>query len=173
MIITMEPTQALIKLICLPFHSFVSMADRLAVPFLFSSFLIALGLFVCRREKSILGFIQYCFPKNIYLHPSSILDYKFFYISNLLTLLFIYPLAAYLSLQFSHVLQDYFFGLGVRPVFLSSPIGPLLFSVLYTIVLALAFDFGLFFAHYLVHKIPWLWEFHKVHHSAAVLTPIT
>ena len=30
-----------------------------------------------------------------------------------------------------------------------------------------------FIAHYLQHKVPVLWEFHKVHHSAEVLTPIT
>jgi sterol desaturase/sphingolipid hydroxylase (fatty acid hydroxylase superfamily) len=27
--------------------------------------------------------------------------------------------------------------------------------------------------HYLSHRIPFLWEFHKVHHSATVLTPLT
>lgn len=34
-------------------------------------------------------------------------------------------------------------------------------------------DFLRFFNHYLMHKIPFLWEFHKLHHSARVLTPVT
>ncbi len=34
-------------------------------------------------------------------------------------------------------------------------------------------DFGLWLGHYLLHKVPVLWEFHKVHHSAEVLTPLT
>lgn len=34
-------------------------------------------------------------------------------------------------------------------------------------------DFGEFFSHYLQHRIPVLWEFHKVHHSATFLTPLT
>ena len=34
-------------------------------------------------------------------------------------------------------------------------------------------DFGLWCGHYLLHKFPLLWEFHKVHHSAEVLTPLT
>jgi sterol desaturase/sphingolipid hydroxylase (fatty acid hydroxylase superfamily) len=34
-------------------------------------------------------------------------------------------------------------------------------------------DFGAFFSHYLQHKIPALWQFHKVHHSALFLTPLT
>lgn len=34
-------------------------------------------------------------------------------------------------------------------------------------------DFLRFFHHLLMHKVPWLWEFHKTHHSARVLTPLT
>jgi sterol desaturase/sphingolipid hydroxylase (fatty acid hydroxylase superfamily) len=34
-------------------------------------------------------------------------------------------------------------------------------------------DFGEFLSHYLQHKIPFLWQFHKVHHSALFLTPLT
>ena len=34
-------------------------------------------------------------------------------------------------------------------------------------------DLALYIGHYLQHKVPVLWEFHKVHHSAEVLTPIT
>jgi len=172
----MEPTQALFKLISLPFNSFVSMADRLAIPFLISSFLIAFCVFVLSKQKGVVEFVRFCFPKSIYLHPSAILDYKFFYISNLITPLFIYPMAAYLSLKFSQLLQDFFFSLGAQPILLFQPLGPagpLTFSILYTIALGLAFDFGLYFEHYMMHKIPWLWEFHKTHHSAAVLTPIT
>jgi len=45
--------------------------------------------------------------------------------------------------------------------------------VLFTIAFFVAFDFGRFVAHCLLHDIPVLWEFHKVHHSAEVLTPAT
>lgn len=45
--------------------------------------------------------------------------------------------------------------------------------VLFGIYLALVWDFFATFAHYLKHKIPVLWEFHKVHHCAEVLTPLT
>ena len=44
---------------------------------------------------------------------------------------------------------------------------------LFGIYLALAWDFFASFNHYLKHKIPVLWEFHKVHHCAEVLTPLT
>ncbi len=42
-----------------------------------------------------------------------------------------------------------------------------------TVLLFLAYELGYWFNHWLSHKVPFLWEFHKVHHSAEVLTPIT
>ncbi len=43
----------------------------------------------------------------------------------------------------------------------------------YTILVLVATDFGLYMSHTALHKVPLLWEFHKVHHSAQVLTPMT
>ena len=45
--------------------------------------------------------------------------------------------------------------------------------VVITLVLFLAYELGYWIDHYLMHRIPVLWEFHKVHHSAEVLTPLT
>jgi len=42
-----------------------------------------------------------------------------------------------------------------------------------TMVLFLAYEFGYWIDHYLKHRIPVLWELHKVHHTAEVLTPLT
>ncbi|AZG75842.1 sterol desaturase family protein [Methylocystis rosea] len=42
-----------------------------------------------------------------------------------------------------------------------------------TAVLFLAYEIGYWVDHYLKHRIPFLWEFHKVHHTAEVLTPVT
>ena len=41
-----------------------------------------------------------------------------------------------------------------------------------TIALFLAYDLGFFIDHSLKHRIPALWELHKAHHSAEVLTPL-
>jgi sterol desaturase/sphingolipid hydroxylase (fatty acid hydroxylase superfamily) len=37
----------------------------------------------------------------------------------------------------------------------------------------LGYEFGYYLDHVMKHKIPFLWEFHKTHHSAEVLTPLT
>ncbi|HVJ55719.1 MAG TPA: sterol desaturase family protein [Aliidongia sp.] len=42
-----------------------------------------------------------------------------------------------------------------------------------TLVAFLGYELGYYVDHYLKHKIPFLWEFHKIHHSAEVLTPLT
>jgi sterol desaturase/sphingolipid hydroxylase (fatty acid hydroxylase superfamily) len=41
-----------------------------------------------------------------------------------------------------------------------------------TVMLFLAYELGYWFNHWLSHKVPFLWEFHKVHHTAEVLTPL-
>jgi len=47
-----------------------------------------------------------------------------------------------------------------------------LFLVL-LIVTILVQDFLRFFSHYLLHRVSAFWDFHKVHHSAQYLTPLT
>lgn len=42
-----------------------------------------------------------------------------------------------------------------------------------TVLIFLAYELGYWLDHYLSHRIPLLWEFHKPHHSAQVLTPWT
>ncbi|MEI7806588.1 MAG: sterol desaturase family protein [Hyphomicrobiales bacterium] len=42
-----------------------------------------------------------------------------------------------------------------------------------TVMLFLSYEIGYWFNHWLSHRVPFLWEFHKVHHSAEVLTPLT
>lgn len=42
-----------------------------------------------------------------------------------------------------------------------------------TLVTFLGYEFGYYLDHTLKHKVPFLWEFHKTHHTAEVLTPLT
>jgi sterol desaturase/sphingolipid hydroxylase (fatty acid hydroxylase superfamily) len=46
-------------------------------------------------------------------------------------------------------------------------------TILYTGTIFLATDFSRFILHYALHRFSFLWRFHKVHHSAQVLTPLT
>lgn len=42
-----------------------------------------------------------------------------------------------------------------------------------TVVLFLAYEIGYWVDHWLKHRIPLLWSFHRLHHTAEVLTPLT
>jgi len=42
-----------------------------------------------------------------------------------------------------------------------------------TVMLFLAYELGYWTNHYLSHRVPIMWEFHRVHHTATVLTPLT
>ena len=46
-------------------------------------------------------------------------------------------------------------------------------KIFFTLCSLIIMDAAFYVSHYLQHHVPFLWEFHKVHHSAEVLTPIT
>ena len=122
------------------------------------------------RPESAQGFFQFCFPKEVYTHPSAILDYKFFFINRIAFVLFLGTLilsSTLASTATETVLKSVF----PAPETSAAPV--LVLGILLTLTAVLAQDFGVFFMHYLMHKIPFLWEFHKVHHSAQTLTPMT
>ena len=57
--------------------------------------------------------------------------------------------------------------LGAGPDWTPGPVALVAFGVV-GLVLA---DTGHYLSHYVQHKVPFLWEFHRVHHAAEVLTP--
>ena len=127
----------------------------------------------------ILAILYFYFSKNntrvitsskLWLHPSAKLDYYYFFISYFINIFLLVPFiisAKTIALgvnKFLYAKFDYF-----ENSFFSY--GEIIF--LYTITLFLVSDFTRYWLHRFLHTIPFLWEFHKVHHSAKVLTPIT
>jgi sterol desaturase/sphingolipid hydroxylase (fatty acid hydroxylase superfamily) len=41
------------------------------------------------------------------------------------------------------------------------------------VALFLGYEIGYWLQHWLCHRVPFMWQFHRVHHSAEVLTPLT
>lgn len=114
---------------------------------------------------------RYCFPREVLTHRSAKLDYVYFVVNKLLFASLFTPLIAIsiYSSTLSYVACERLFG---SPSADTSPAG-ITTLIFYSLCMIVAFDFGAFYAHYLQHRYSWLWEFHKVHHSAKVLTPIT
>jgi sterol desaturase/sphingolipid hydroxylase (fatty acid hydroxylase superfamily) len=157
-----------------PFALFFTTNDRVSWLYLLSAFTIAFFLYLVhkqdyvRQEKSALTVI---FPKDILWHRSSINDYLYFYTDLLFQGAFISVLFSSVSVVVAYStetsLNDWL------PVFKGRLQDAYGVGLLSTLLLAIVADFALFFSHFLLHRIPWLWEFHKVHHSAEVMTPIT
>jgi sterol desaturase/sphingolipid hydroxylase (fatty acid hydroxylase superfamily) len=118
------------------------------------------------KRQGLLGFL---FPKEVYGHRSAIADYWFFVVNKLLFALAFAALIA-VTAYVGRAANVVFHAVAVSP---QLPAPTWLAILLATIVAALAMDFGLWLGHWLLHKVPVLWEFHKVHHSAEVLTPLT
>jgi sterol desaturase/sphingolipid hydroxylase (fatty acid hydroxylase superfamily) len=116
------------------------------------------------------GFLRYCFPKELYKHPSAIVDYQL----NVMNACFGYVFN--LAWRVNTVFITGLLAAGLTRIF-GPPPHPLEWTTPWLIGLALlAFisqDLGNYVLHYVSHRIPSLWALHKLHHSAEVLTPFT
>jgi sterol desaturase/sphingolipid hydroxylase (fatty acid hydroxylase superfamily) len=124
-----------------------------------------------RRDPEVrkAGLLRYLFPKEVYSHRSAIADYWFFVVNKLLFVLAFGALTAVTGYAVSAV-TSLLHAVAVSP---ELPAPYWVAILLATTLSAVAMDFGLWLGHWLLHKVPLLWEFHKVHHSAEVLTPLT
>jgi len=122
------------------------------------------------RKKSTKGFLAFLFNRKIWLAPSAKQDYVLFVLNKFIRGLLYAPailLMVPVALWFSSVLESLFGAISFltwsKPAIVAT----------FTVALFIADDFTRFFLHFLLHKVPWLWQFHQVHHSATVLTPFT
>jgi sterol desaturase/sphingolipid hydroxylase (fatty acid hydroxylase superfamily) len=147
------------------FEYLINPDKRLYWGYLLSSILIAIIYFYITKKNN-----RLITSSKLWLHPSAKLDYYYFFLSYFINLFLLIPFiisAKTIALEVNRFLYkqfDYF-----ENSFFSY--GEII--LLYTITLFLVSDFTRYWLHRFLHTIPFLWEFHKVHHSAKVLTPIT
>lgn len=151
--------------------AFQNQQKRLYYPYLLSA--LVLGLFWLRYSEGGTSWRQAfttLFQKDIWLHPSTRVDAALLIVNSLVKVLLIGPyLLSYAA--FAYVVVRWWEGLlGYQDAVLWSPMA---INVTYSIVFLLVSDFSRFIWHYVMHRLPWLWEIHKVHHAAEVMTPLT
>ena len=149
-------------------------SSAFCVVYLASALVIALLVLWLRSRAdgraSIVAVFGELFPRRIWWHRSARVDYAYFVVNAIVAALILTPvlLSAPVSAFGTAFVLEYVFGTqgpALDPSFFAK-------ALLALAVLA-AFDLGFFCAHFIMHRVGWLWEFHKVHHSAEVLTPIT
>ena len=145
------------------------------VPALCGALIFALVWFMLRRRArrrpmSLKLFRRAVFPRWLIAHPSSWVDVRLWTLNTIVfaggyTWLLVGSffwrdrmIGALTSLSGAHA------PLGVSP-------GAALLTA--TVLELLAYEFGYWASHYAFHRIPALWEFHKVHHSAEVMSTFT
>jgi sterol desaturase/sphingolipid hydroxylase (fatty acid hydroxylase superfamily) len=163
------------SLLSLPFDS----GARLYWLYLVCAVVFAFGVYRLGSNKSDVksdrsgGFVSFLFPKSVWSNASAWLDLKFFIVNQFTgKLLYAGLTAAAMGVVFYWVTG----GTSLIDVVKGSELPGLsdfLISILYMIVVIAITDFTAFYIHYLQHKIPLLWEFHKVHHSPEVMHPIS
>jgi sterol desaturase/sphingolipid hydroxylase (fatty acid hydroxylase superfamily) len=140
---------------------------------LITALLSALYIYVTTpRERSFRDFFDFLIPHEILLHRSAKADFWFWITRSVLLRYLMLPAGAvfvggmgYLT----HKLVGGAFGIEAP---LLGPAGPVTI-VIFTITMLLAYDISYYLYHYAQHRIPFLWELHKVHHSAEVMVGIT
>lgn len=168
----MDYLQPVSHILLAPLDYFTNPGSRVFMLYLATSLLIALYVHVkeSRLHKKTEGPIAGIFPQKVYTHRSAVVDYIYFVTNTILYAIILAPFAGFGALVSN--LTTSTLGMFSSPHVMTD-ISGVWATVAFSIVIALLADFGTFYAHYWMHRIPILWEFHKVHHSAEVMTPIT
>lgn len=172
-----ELLSTLVDGITRPAAYFINPAQRLYVPALLTSLVIAIGAYLyyqrqgkLDQEKSFGNMFGYLFPKRIWTHRSSVVDYQIILCNSVIYVFLTAPFLVYFAFVTDFFREITASILGPATLLELSTAGLL---ISYTLALILVDDFIRFFQHWLFHKVPLLWSFHKVHHAARVLTPFT
>lgn len=122
------------------------------------------------KSKSVKGFFSFLFPKDVWLCKSARLDYALLITNKIIKAVTFAPIVLTM-VPVAIAVTDVLEWLLGQPLMLSWPEASVI--AFFTLILFLLDDFTRYLLHLLLHKVPFLWEFHKVHHSAKVLTPFT
>ena len=152
-------------------ENFFDPQKRVFIGYLLSAILISfLWLFLVKKEN-IKSTILKIFDKNIFMSKSAKTDYLLF-TTNIIILMFLSPLLITQLAIANLVFEQLHSQAILRPMNINSHYTWLL-PYFFTLTYFIFDDFTKYITHTLMHKIPILWEFHKTHHTARTLTPLT
>ncbi len=150
-------------------------ASAYGAPALFGALAVSALYYAGRRRARgrrliVRGFVRSIFPRRILLHPSSLVDMRLWALNGVALASAYATLGLGLFFWRDEVVAGLIHVWGTHAP-ARWPAWTIL--TLATVLQLLASELAYWFAHYCFHKIPALWEFHKVHHSAEVMTTLT
>jgi len=143
----------------------INAESRLFWPYVLSSFLIAVLVIKTLKPQKNMK-IAHLFSKKYWLSSSVSVDFKILVFNKFLKVFMVLPLEGFLIFEFTKLSFLFF---KTAPILKGSTFSLVLMSFIY-LFLDDAFKF---LQHLMMHKNSFLWTFHKVHHSASTLNPIT
>ncbi len=135
--------------------------------YIITSLLLAFYVFYKQKRKE--SFIHYILNKKVWLSKSAFVDYYLIIFNSFFKVLLIAPFLLY-GLKLAFYTNDYLLNLYGYP---KNTLSTTQTIILYTISISIFSDLLTYITHYLYHKVPFLWEFHKIHHSATSMNPFT
>lgn len=154
-------------------HVFTDAGSTFSLISLICALLISATWLIIRRKRTkplrIRALARALFPSRIWKHASTRADIGLFVLSITgKSLLIGWGLVSARSI--GHAVET-----GLSGTFGPSVIGAPAWLACGALTLTgfLAYDFSYWFDHWLKHRVNWLWPFHRVHHTAEVLTPLT
>lgn len=151
-----------------PYELFFDPSQRLSLLYMGTALIAAIGVYIfnnvhdAENKKSLLAWL---FPHEVLTHASTRADIWMFLINK----------SIIVALFGAMMVGASFWADGLESLLpeVRQSQTTLVILIFTTLGVVMAMDFALWFGHYIFHKLPILWEFHKVHHSAEVMTPIT
>ena len=154
------------------FYELFSAGSILSVYSLATTFCIAVYALAYRHERrrgraNLRAIFRAIFTTNIVGHKSFYADVKLFALSVVVMPVIMGALVVSTNTVSMAALTGAF---GPVKAF---DVHDMLIKIVSTVVLFLAYEIGYWVDHYLKHRISFLWELHKLHHTAEVLSPLT
>lgn len=161
------------SILAAPVERLFDLRDPFSLASLVGAMFVAVLLYGMRPGRSVIRRLKAlgraALDRRILLHRSSLLDYKLFFVTS-----FIYATGWIAAITSSEWVRD-----GVMTVLVMlAPAAPSEapgwgIVALVTVAFVLVYELNYWFAHWLMHRFQPMWAFHKLHHSAEVMTPMT
>lgn len=153
--------------------------QRIHVLYLLSAVVFALLVFARKEENKEIdaagipsAFFQFLFPASVWKNPSAWLDVRYFLFHHFIWGSFFAWMILTISIWFSDQSS-----MGLLALRDGSPVwgadASWAVGFVFVIFAVLIGDLVGYVIHYLQHRVPFLWAFHKVHHSLTVMHPIS
>ncbi|GIK81444.1 MAG: sterol desaturase family protein [Pseudorhodoplanes sp.] len=154
---------------------FLSPGSAFSVTSLACALIVAIAFVVVRRRRRnrtvrLRTILHALFPSRITASASHSLDVGYFFFNTFVfSLIFGGAILSYQAVSNATIAGLVNIAGQTQPAALHDIVP----RIAITLVLFLAYELAYWIDHYLSHRVPFLWEFHKVHHEAEVLTPVT